>query len=173
MTLAVQQRKLLGLLRSSYDGSADPDPYIQAVAGSADLREARRNILLWRVWVLERMCPLTFTLLKSRGELGGVIEVFIRQRNISPFRETQAPDFLDMVTTHPDTLVASVAAFERALIRVRDGDPGPFIIVWTVDPHVVLHRLATEQPLDGEIERGEWQVVVSPHERGLFTIERV
>jgi hypothetical protein len=45
--LATQQRKLLGLLRSTYDGLGDRDPYIRTVAGSPDLLEARRNILLW------------------------------------------------------------------------------------------------------------------------------
>ena len=122
MRLATQQRKLLGLLRSTYDGRGDRDPYIRTVAGSPDLLEARRNILLWRVFVLERMCPLTFALLKSRRALGDLVDVFIRERNISPFRETQAPDFLDMVSAHPDRLLASVAGFERALMRVREGE---------------------------------------------------
>jgi hypothetical protein len=173
MNLLAQQRKLLGLLRSSYDGRADPDPYIRTVAASADLLEARRNILLWRVYVLERTCALTFTLLKSRGELGDVVEAFIRQRNISPFRETQGEDFLDMLATHPDHLVASVAQFERGLMQVRAGASGPYVIVWTVDPHLVLHRLATKTPLDRHMAQGQWRTVVSPLESRLFRIDRM
>ena len=172
MTLAVQQRKLLGLLRSSYDGGSDSDPYIRTVAASADLLEARRNILLWRVFVLERMCPLTFALLKSRGALGELVDAFIRRRNISPFRETQAPEFLDMVSTYPDHVLASVSRFERALMRVRDGESGPFEVTWSVDPHLVLLRLAMQLPLDEPIEEGAWRVVVSPREPGGFSIER-
>jgi hypothetical protein len=41
-----------------------------------------------------------------------------------------------------------------------------------VDPHVVLHRLATKLPLDEPIEEGAWRVVVSAREPGLFRIER-
>jgi hypothetical protein len=125
------------------------------------------------VFVLERMCPLTFALLKSRRALGDLVDVFIRERNISPFRETQAPDFLDMVSAHPDRLLASVAGFERALMRVREGESGPFEVTWKVDPYVVLHRLARQQPLDESIQEGAWRVVVSPQEPGLFSIERV
>jgi hypothetical protein len=173
MTLAAQQRKLLGLLRSRYDGHADPDPYIRAVAGSADLLEARRNILLWRVYVLERTCSLTFTLLKSRGDLGDAVAAFISQRNISPFRETQGGDFLDMFATHADHLVASVAQFERALMRVREGAPGPYVVVWNVDPYIVLHRLATKVPLDGHLVDGMWRTVISPLEPHLFRVEPI
>jgi hypothetical protein len=172
MTLAAQQRKLLGLLRSTHDGSTDEDPYIQAVAASTDLLEARRNILLWRVYVLQRMCPLTFTLLKSRGQLGDLVDAFIRERNISPFRETQAPDFLDMLSTQPD-LLGAIAQFERAIIRVREGASGPFVISWKLDPHSVLYSLAKQLPLDGHIAEGEWRIVVSPQESGLFRIERI
>jgi len=42
-----------------------------------------------------------------------------------------------------------------------------------VDPYVVLHRLARQQPLDESIQEGAWRVVVSPQEPGLFSIERV
>ncbi len=172
MTLAAQQRTLLGLLRSTYDGRHDDDPYIRAVAASADLREARRNILLWRVYVLQRTCPLTFALLKSRGQLGDAVEAFINECNISPFRETQAPDFLDRLSTQPD-LVGAIAQFERALMRVRDGAPGPFVIPWTIDPHPILYNLATHRALDEQIAVGEWQIVVSPGEPGLFRIDRM
>jgi hypothetical protein len=172
MTLAAQQRKLLGLLRSDLDGTADDDAYIQVVAASADLREARRNILMRRVYVLQRMSPLTFTFLKSSGELGAVVEAFIRDRNISPFRESQAPDFLDMLSGHPD-LLGAIARFELAILRVREGASGPFIFSWKVDPHRVLYALATQQPLAADVTAGEWRIVVSAQECGLFRIERI
>jgi len=172
MTLAAQQRKLLGLLRSTHDGGSDDDHYIRTVAASPDLREARRNILLWRVYVLQRMCPLTFALLKSRGQLGDAVDAFINQRNISPFRETQAPDFLDMLSAQPD-LVGAIARFERALMHVRDGASGPFVVPWTTDPHPVLYNLAKQRPLDEPVAAGEWQIVVSSTEPGLFRIDRM
>lgn len=64
MDLAAHQRKLLGLFRSTYRAGPGDDAYIRNVARSKDLREGRRNIFLWRVWVLKRTCPLTFNLLK-------------------------------------------------------------------------------------------------------------
>ena len=67
MDLADHQRKLLGLVRSSYQVRADDDAYIHNVAQSEDLEEARRNIFLWRIYVLERTAALTFTLLKQRN----------------------------------------------------------------------------------------------------------
>jgi len=54
MDLANHQRILLGLLRTSYQPGRDDAPYYHRVAASPDLREARGNIYLWRVWVLER-----------------------------------------------------------------------------------------------------------------------
>jgi hypothetical protein len=173
MSLAIQQRKLLGLLRSTYDATADDDPYIRTVAGSADLLEARRNILLWRVYVLERMCPLTFELLKLRGLLETTIDAFVSQRNISPFRETQAPDFLEMLGSYTDDLVASVAQFELALTRVRDGVSEEYVIPWKVEPHSILNSLARKTPLEDGVPTGDYRIVVSRDLPSLFEISQL
>lgn len=170
MKLATQQRKLLSLLRSTYDATEDDDPYIRSVAGSADLLEARRNILLWRIYVLERMCPLTFELLRSRNRLEETVDAFINQRNISPFRETQAPDFLDMLASDGDDLVASVAQFELALTHSRDGAPGEYVTPWKVEPSSILNSLARKVPLDEDVPRGNYQTVVSRDLPSLFEI---
>src|SRR5947209_19432812 len=124
MDLAAHQRKLLGLFRSTYQVAADDDAYIHRVAQSKHLEEARRNIFLWRIFVLERTAVLTFTLLKRRNLLEPTVADFITRQNISPFRETQAPAFLEALAGHPDSLIASVAQFELALLKVRQGDPG-------------------------------------------------
>jgi hypothetical protein len=58
-------------------------------------------------------------------------------------------------------------------MRVRDGAPGPFVIPWTMDPHPILYSLAKQRPLDEHIAVGEWQIVVSPGEPGLFRIDRM
>src|SRR5258708_40331862 len=128
MDLATHQRKLLGLLRSTYQVSEEDDAYLQRVAASKDLHEARRNVYLWRIWVLERTCPLTFGLLARRGLLEHLVSEFIQQRNISPFRETQGPDFLQKMSRHADALLAAVAQFELALRKVREGDPAPYAV---------------------------------------------
>jgi hypothetical protein len=172
MDLATHQRKLLGLIRSPDGVCLDDDEYICRVARSGDLAEARRNILLWRIFVLERTCVLTFTLLKRRHLLEETVSAFIAQQNISPFRETQGPAFLEMVSGHHDTLIASVAQFELALMRVRAGDPSLHEIAWDVDPHVILHRLARDLPIDEPVSKGAWQAFVSGTLPSLFQIVR-
>lgn len=141
MDLATHQRKLLALFRSSYDVRPDDDAYIQRIARSNDLEEARGNIFLWRVWVLERTAPLTFTLLQRRNLLREAVCAFITGHNISPFRETQAPAFLRALSGHHDGLIASVAQFELALLKVKQGDPGFYVVRWDIEPHTILNSL--------------------------------
>src|ERR1044072_176035 len=143
MELANHQRILLGLIRSNYEVGPDDDSYFHKVSQSRDLEEARGNIFLWRVYVLERACVLTFTLLKQRNLLKPALDAFITQNNISPFRETQPPDFLEALSAHEDALVASVAQFELALWKARQGDPATYTVSWSVEPHIILNNLAT------------------------------
>ena len=93
---------------TTYKARPDDDAYIRKVARSKDLAEGRRNIFLWRLWVLERTAVLTFCLLKRRQLLEPAVDAFMMQYNISPFRETQTPAFLEAMSDHPEPLVASV-----------------------------------------------------------------
>lgn len=161
MNLATHQRKLLGLIRSSYESGSDDDPYIRTVAQSRDLEEARRNVYLWRIYVLERSCVLTFTLLKRLKILEESVTAFIAQENISPFRETQAPAFLEMLSAHPNPLLASVAQFELALMKVWQGDSGSYTISWNVEPLGILNSLARDIPIDDCAPKGDCQILVS------------
>ena len=159
MDLATHERNLLNLIRHNRLVDED-DPYLQRVARSAYLQEARRNVFLWRIYVLERTCPLTFALLRNRGLLADAVRGFIAQHNISPFRETQAPAFLASLAEHRDGLVALVARFERALLLVRQGDPDVHEFDWPVEPLSVLHRLARREPV-GDVAEGAYRIVVS------------
>jgi len=170
MDLATHQRKLLGLVRSTYQAGSDDDAYIQAVARSKDLEEAWRNIFLWRVYVLQRSCVLTFRLLKRRQVLDEAVSAFIAQRNISPFRETQGPAFLEMLSGHGDSVIASVAQFELALMKVRNGDSRSYTIAWCVDPNIVLGSLAKDIPFEDFVPEGLYEVVVSREFSSLFQI---
>ncbi|WP_154667956.1 hypothetical protein [Pseudoduganella violaceinigra] len=147
MDLATHQRILLGLMRATYQPGPGDAPYYHRVAGSVDLREARGNVYLWRVYVLERSCVLTVELLRRRGMLEEALQAFIRQQNISPFREYQPLAFLDFLAGHGDALVVSVSQFELALMKVREGDPGCHIVDWSHDPAPILHALAQGAPL--------------------------
>lgn len=147
MDLATHQRALLGLLRAPEPPRDDADPYLQQLARSPDLAEARGNIALWRLYVLERSCVLTVELLRQRGDFATVLDGFIRTHNLSPFREFQPRAFLAHLATHADALVVAVSQFERGLLQLREGGPDPSPVPWPVDPHPVLRALATAEPL--------------------------
>jgi hypothetical protein len=170
MDLATHQRKLLGLIRSTYQVNSHDDAYMQSVARSKDLEEAWRNIFLWRVYVLQRSCVLTFRLLKRRQVLDEAVSAFIAQRNISPFRETQGPAFLEMLSGHPDAIIASVARFELALNKVRQGDSRSYTIPWNVEPNSVLNSLAKDIPIEDSVPEGRYEIVVSCDVPSLFQI---
>jgi len=172
MDLANHQRILLGLIRSNYQLRPDDDAYFHRVSQSKDLEEARGNIFLWRVYVLERACVLTFTLLKQRNLLKQELDAFIRQHNISPFRETQPPDFLEALSSHDDPLIASVAQFELSLWKVREGDPGSYTVYWAVEPHTILNNLAKNIPIEESVPEGDYQILVSRDLPSLFQIDR-
>jgi hypothetical protein len=173
MELASHQRKLLGLIRCNYQARADDGAYIQRVAQSKELQEARRNIFLWRIYVLERTCLLTFTLLKRRNLLEETLSAFISRHNISPFRETQAPDFLEALRGHHDSLIASVAQFELALLKVRNGDLGVYVVPWNIEPHGILNSLAKDLPLDDRVPEGEYEILIARDLPSQFQIVRV
>ena len=171
-SLAEHQRILLGLVRSNYQVRADDDDYFHHVARSRDLEEARGNIFLWRVYVLERTSVLTLALLRQRQELTPLLPAFIRQHNISPFREFQPPAFLASLADHPDPLVVSVSQFELALMKVREGDRDCHVVPWQVEPHGVLKRLAEDAPL-AEPPAGAYIARVRHDLPFLFEIEAV
>jgi hypothetical protein len=162
MDLATHQRKLLSLFRDTYQVLAGDDAYISEVAQSKHLEEGRRNILLWRIYVLERTCPLTVTLLRRRNLLEDTLSAFMARNNISPFRETQGPAFLEKLSDHYDRLIASVAQFELALMKVREGDPGSYIVPWDVAPYAILNSLARDIPLSEDaMPEGSYQILIS------------
>src|SRR5215831_16127332 len=173
MDLAAHQRTLLALFRSSYEVRPDDDPYIRKVACSDDLKEARGNISLWRVWVLERTAPLTFALLKGRNLVRQTVCAFIKGHNISPFRETHAPAFLEALSSHHESLIASVAQFELALLKVKQGDPRFHVVHWDIEPHTVLNNLARRLPFCAEVPKGSYEIHISRELPSLFQIVRV
>jgi len=147
MDLGNHQRMLLGLMRDTRQPGENDPPYYHRVAASADLREARGNVHLWRIYVLERTCVLTVELLRQGAMLDEALEAFIREKNISPFREYQPLAFLEFLAGHEDPLVVSVSQFELALMKAREGDPCHFFVDWSYDPAPILHALALHTAL--------------------------
>jgi hypothetical protein len=171
MDLAGHQRILLGLMRANYKPRQDDEPYFHRVARSPDLQEARGNVLLWRVYVLERTCVLTVALLRQRAMLESCLQGFIRSHNVSPFREYQPLAFLASLARHPDPLLVSVSQFELALMKAREGDQGSYVVPWQTDPYSILHSLAQDLPLDLTSGQGRYLTRVSATLPQLFVIE--
>lgn len=172
MDLASHQRILLGLMRENYQPGPADGPYYQRVAASPDLREARGNVYLWRVFVLERSCVLTVALLRRRGLLQEALQGFIRRRNVSPFREYQPLAFLAYLAGHADALVVSVSQFELALMQVRGGDARRHVVDWSVDPAPLLLALAQDAPLP-EQPAAFYRTVIGRDLAHLFEINRL
>ncbi len=172
MDLANHQRILLGLMRASYQPGAADAPYYHRVAASIDLQEARGNVYLWRVFVLERTCVLTVALLRGRGLLEAALQDFIRQQNISPFREYQPLAFLAHLAGHGDPLVVSVSQFELALMKVRAGDPDRYVVDWDCDPAPILHALAQDTALPTQAATEAHRTTIAGGLPHLFEINR-
>jgi hypothetical protein len=86
----------------------------------------------------------------------------MRQCNISPFRETQTPAFLEAMSRHADSLVTSVAQFELALIKVKQGDTGFYVIPWNHgEPLAILNGLAKDVPFDYSAREGGFKILIS------------
>lgn len=173
MDLASHQRILLGLMRATYQPAPGDAAYYQRVAASIDLQEARGNVYLWRVFVLERSCVLTVALLRRRGLLEPALQAFIRQQNISPFREYQPLAFLGFLAGHHDRLVVSVAQFELAMMQVRQGDAQRYSVDWHCDPAPVLHALARGGPLPSPAAPAPHRTLVARELPHLFEINSV
>lgn len=173
MELATLQGKLLGLIKSSYQITDDDDPYIKVVAQSEHLRMVREVVLWWRAFGVGRFCVLTSTLLKQQGMFDEAVSAFVRKRRISPFVEKLGPTFLDELSHHEDSLVASLAQFELALIKVKKGDPNDYVIDWEYDPNAVLGSILNGLPLDRERIQASYQTVVSRNVPDLFHIVSV
>lgn len=173
MDLAAHQRKLLGLIKSTYQGADDDDPYIRAVADSEHLRLVREIADWWRIFNLEQYCVLTSRLLKRKGLFEETVHAFSGKSGLSPYIERLGAGFLEEMSRHHDSLVASVARFELALIRIKRGDVGRYVVNWRHAPHIILDSLIRGSPYSEKEAEGLYQTVVSIDLPGLFQIVEI
>jgi len=157
--LSAHQSAILALLK----GVSPPcsDDYLRRIADSGELRLAREVVLWWHAFRIERYCPLTSALLKRLQQFDPCIEQVCRNRVLSHFVEETGAAFLCAMRTHPDGLVAAVAQFEDALLRVKLGDADEYRIVWECNPRDVVEALVNDTPLDRDAARGSYVTVVS------------
>jgi hypothetical protein len=173
MELALLQRKLVGLIKGSYQPAHDDPAYIRAVAGSEHLAVVRDVVHWWRAFGVGRFCVLTATLLKQRGLFDDAIRAFVSNGRVSPFIEESGPAFLEAMSTHADHLVRSLARFELALLSVKQGDPREFVVEWDHDPGAVLDAVLNGLPLSGDPAGGSFRTTLSRGIPGMFRTEAV
>jgi len=145
MDLARQQTALLSLLKSGR--CDDRDPYVQTVAHSEHLVMLREIILAWRFFDIRRNCRLTTALLTKRGDFEATLKYFAATPGLSPFPDQLAEVFLRQMSEHDDPVVASVAKLESYLTKVKQGDPGEYIIDWPTDPVQLITSLTQDGPI--------------------------
>jgi hypothetical protein len=175
MDLASLQRHLLALIKSGPgpEGSGGADPYIRGVACSPQLEVVREIVFRWRLYDVRRACVLTARLLARRGWLDGAVGAFIRERRLSPFVEELGVAFLEAMGSDDDLLVATVARFELALLKVKRGDPGEYLVDWRQDPYAVLTDLLDGTGAGQGAKPGVYRTVISGEYPDLFIVQRV
>ncbi|HEX6293460.1 MAG TPA: hypothetical protein VFZ66_30040 [Herpetosiphonaceae bacterium] len=170
MELALLQRQLLGLIKATYQPTEADEPYIQMVAQSPQLELVSEIARWWQTFGIIRACPLTSTLLQQRGSFEPTAHAFLGSRDVSPFVDRLGLTFLEAMSQHDDALIAAVARFELALLRVKGGSPATYTVEWRHEPYAVLYSLLQKQPLDESGIQGHYQTLVSGQIPGLFLV---
>lgn len=170
MELATLQRQLLGLVKETYEISENDDPYIQIVARSENLRVVREIVASWRNYNLQSYCVFTSTLLIQRNKFDEAVKSFVNKRKHSPFIEQLGTEFLEELSSRENPLIASVAQFELALIKVKLGDPEEYIIDWEHEPYSVLNSIIQGLSLNEDSVRGSYRVIVSKNLPNFFRV---
>jgi hypothetical protein len=170
MELATLQRQLLGLIKFSYQVSEADDPYIRTIAQSSHLQMVREIVLWWRAYSVERYCFFTATLLKRLDCFDDAVLAFVSTHSLSPFIEKLGPAFLDAMSDHADPLVASLAQFEHALIKVKKGDLTRYVVAFDHEPYVLLNSLLTGDPFDRAGTAGRYQAIIAHDIPDLFEV---
>jgi hypothetical protein len=117
------------------------DSYLELVEGSGELAAIREIAIWWRTYHLERTCVHTARLMRRLGLFGQAVAEFYASSAASPFAEEIGRQFVAAMSGHANPLVASMARFEAALLKVRAGDAGRYGIEWDRNPNDVFRAL--------------------------------
>ena len=110
---------------------------------------------------LEQYCPLTVGALRLVGAWAADLGDFaVRSRALSTTGESGAR-FVAEMAGHSHPLVASVAQFEAAMKKVREGHTEDHVIGWSYAPNLVLAALREGERLDLEAARGSFWTIVA------------
>jgi hypothetical protein len=110
-----------------------------AVQGNVKLTELRSAIA--RSTELQRACIHTVRLMTRMGLLGEAVAEFRARAGASESGEEVVRQFMAKMSAHPNALVSSMAQFEAALRKVRDGAAGRHGMEWDRNPNEVFRAL--------------------------------
>ncbi|HET9464648.1 MAG TPA: hypothetical protein VFO71_03875, partial [Gemmatimonadales bacterium] len=110
---------------------------------------------------LEQYCPLTVGALRLVGAWAADLSDFaMLVRRLGLVGDNGARFMVEMAG-HMHPLVASVAQFEAAIKKVREGHTEDHVIGWSYSPNLVLASLREGERLDLEAARGRYWTVVA------------
>ncbi|HTA11949.1 MAG TPA: hypothetical protein VK765_00910 [Solirubrobacteraceae bacterium] len=169
--LADQQRELLALLKDA-TRPVGGDAYLEQVRESRGLKMLQTIVAWWRRFDIEQVAPLTSGALTHAGRLDEAIAQLAGDGDTPRSIDVLGMRFLERVAEDEDTLIASIAATERALTLVARGDRSRHEVTWDRNPVLVLNALlAGDTPPDSD--PGEFRMLVSSELPDLIAVERV
>jgi hypothetical protein len=174
MDLGELQRALRDTLRRPEEVPSTDDPelaaYLASVSGSGRAKILVHVIHAWRAYDVERSCPLTTAALRASGWWEQALTQFDVGQPVSPFIDRLAPQFLEALIDHSDSLVATVARFERAILAVRRGSEERFMVWWDREPTSALAQLLTGEAVAEAERSGSYLTIVASDQPMLFTV---
>ncbi len=172
MKLETLQTQLLSLIKSS-EYSGEGEPYLHLVQHSQNLKVMQSIIFQWKAFEIEQYCVFTTALLKRKGLFDAAVQTFIEKARISPFIERLGFLFLEEMSSSSDTLVASLAQFERALLSIKQGDEATYVIEWDYNPYALLEALLHNMPLEERRGTISFRTILSKDLPRLFQVVSV
>jgi len=170
MNLAEQQRALARLIRGEPLDASTDDAYLRRIAASPYLGLAREVVQWWKSYRIERFCPLTSALLKRLERFEEEACRFEPEGTNHHYIENVGMAFLSHMGGSGLPLVASVARFEYAFIKVRLGDDADYVVEWDQNPAPVLNALLQQTPLPEQAEGEYYKIHLSRHLPESFEI---
>ena len=160
MKLAHYQRRIYQLVRGADTvGEGDPD-WLKAQADHGQLALTREISDWWVAYNVEIGCVLSARLLRRLGLWQATLDEVLGSGPAIAYLPHLTDHFLCHVSTSQNELVAALARFERALIRIKNGDAGRYEIPWPVNPLLLLNALLEEETLP-EADGNSYETVVS------------
>lgn len=149
------------------------DSYLASVAASRELLLVKEIALWWRAFSLESYCLFTSRLMNRLGGFNAAVDSYFCQHSTSPFIEELSQDFLAWVITQQSSMVATVARFERALLRVKRGDDAAYQVEWDRNPQSLLDAILRGATLPPAEANRSYRTIISAQVPDLVCYELI